>query len=449
MAQLRQLFELELKNETTKNEYDQALKAEKSKERFIRARNDATGRLSQSLADAIADLRTAREAQLETRIADIKNKFHESSVQCREKVEEQFSEERTKLVALIENMEVTIKNTISEDQLEMERRIKKKQELLHMLAQPDTRKLLDEDLISKQKFRIERSKIVHQSNVSAIYVATSGDQTCYCKVSILHRWSIRHRLDFFKNGGRLARYLSGLNTPYFAKVIDVLATDTKIYTFLEPFPSTRTLHSYLESLYLACKRNAPKDASGLLPYHSGIKKAEMVNVLSQVVKAMLYLDNLFVAHMALVHSNITIAPPEPSSLSSVKLLITGLSRPIVYYSAKEDRHITAKGLDTAVDPTLDPIDHLPPECFEESFIASSVDVYSIGVLLYALLRLRSPFSKNVAKVIAAKKASSVRLHLDKSEAEHDGLSSLVAALTHPQTGKRLLIDDVLSFPYLK
>ena len=122
----------------------------------------------------------------------------------------------------------------------------------------------------------------------------------------------------------------------------------------------------------------------------------------------------------------------------------------MFYNVECDKLIIVKGFDPLVDPELEPIDHLPVECFAPDFLAANLDTYSIGVMAFGMLRLRSPFARmSQARALASKQAEAVKLSLDKSEAEHGPLTSLITSLTQPNQRKRLLVDDILGHAYFK
>lgn len=266
---------------------------------------------------------------------------------------------------------------------------------------------------------------------------------------MMDKWSVVHRLAWAKNHStRLARYLTETHdkAPYFVKVINILATEQKVYAFMEPLPSTLTLLTYLEAITAKLK----KVSTSSTELRSGMKKSEMVNVLSQVIKAVCFLDNVFVAHTALMHSNITIIPSDAHDLTTARIIITGLTRPIVFFNPESDELINVKGFDPSSDVSQDPMDHLPPECFESKFLPAYVDTYSIGVLAFGMLRLRSPFARmSQVKILAAKQTEPVKLSLDKGEAVHGQLAALICALTQPNQTKRLPLEEILGHAYLK
>lgn len=188
MDQLNQRLEIELKNQAQRGSLNANLKAEEVKARYTRAHREADEKLNRSMSMAMAALRTKQESQLNEKLAQAKVNQQAGKDTARARIEEEYREERYKLVAEIDEMESKIKGSLVAEQRELERRLKKKAQLLIMLGMDDTHYLPDEDLVGKRfKFKISRGQIVVQSSASTVYVASqeSGDE-CFCKVSSLY-----------------------------------------------------------------------------------------------------------------------------------------------------------------------------------------------------------------------------------------------------------------------
>lgn len=435
------------------------LKVDKVKERFQNAATIETEKLNAALVQAIDEQKASSEAHLEQAIVENKKSSQAQLVKSRTLVDECFRDERAQLLASIEEWENTIKSNLKQEKRLLELRKSMKQELLSMLAYEDTHKLADEDLIfSRFGFKIERSQILVQSSASTVYAASQNNSLCACKVTMLSKWSTRHRLDFAKNGHatKLARYLSanrGKAANAFVHILDILATDAKVYTFMLPLDCPKTLSTYLDSFGCKLTKSASSKSTrgGVDIFSSSLRKIEFLNVLSQVCKGCRWLNHLFIAHGNLTADNVTLLLTGSIDMSNVKVVLTGLSRPILYYSVESDSIVATKGFDLSVD-SPESIDHLPPECFESEFQATHLDGYSIGVLAYQMLRRHSPFAKYASspkKMLAAKQAESVKLSLDKAESEHSQLVVLVASLTNPKPSRRVPMDEVLNHSYFK
>ncbi|KAJ6219628.1 hypothetical protein RDWZM_005440 [Blomia tropicalis] len=372
--------------------------------------------------------------------------------EIRQQVEEKYREERDRLHSILTQAVGKLKGRLGAlEQREVERRLKTKQELLNMLAMNDTIVLTDEEFITNRyEYTIERNRITKQSNCSSIYQARKkDDSSCLCKVTMFHKWSVRHRLDYMKHSTRLMRYLAANHekAPMFVKVIEVFATDTKLYTFMEPLSSSNTLESQL-NVQTRRKSVRPSSSSSADMVSSNLKKSDIINIVNQVVAGIRFLSNLFIAHANLSLDNITLlADPTSVNLSKCQLVITGLTRAIVYYNVESDDLIMVKGYEvTDVSP-----DHLPPECFDASFQPMNLDLYSIGILLYRLIRIRSPFincGKNVNK-ISAKRSGPVNLVLNSKERNEHGneLVQLVASLTNTKWDKRISLENISVHEY--
>lgn len=372
--------------------------------------------------------------------------------EIRQQVEEKYREERDRLHSILTQAVGKLKGRLGAlEQREVERRLKTKQELLNMLAMNDTIVLTDEEFITNRyEYTIERNRITKQSNCSSIYQARKkDDSSCLCKVTMFHKWSVRHRLDYMKHSTRLMRYLAANHekAPMFVKVIEVFATDTKLYTFMEPLSSSNTLESQL-NVQTRRKSVRPSSSSSADMVSSNLKKSDIINIVNQVVAGIRFLSNLFIAHANLSLDNITLlADPTSVNLSKCQLVITGLTRAIVYYNVESDDLIMVKGYEvTDVSP-----DHLPPECFDASFQPMNLDLYSIGILLYRLIRIRSPFincGKNVNK-ISAKRNGPVNLVLNSKERNEHGneLVQLVASLTNTKWDKRISLENISVHEY--
>lgn len=477
MEQIKAKYELEIRNEEQTNKLTTSNMVNQIKEKFAKSQAEETARLNEELTASIAKARKANEEEGVKQQTATKKALQKELENARARLEADFKEERGKLEATIEELETAIKGNLKAEARELTRRRTMKAELLSMMAMDDMWRLTDEDLISRRhNFIIDRGAIIPANcTASTIFAASKPvEERCYCKITLLSKWSYRHRADFSKYSTRLARYLTvnRQKAPNFVSIIEVFATDSKVYTFMEPLKSTRTLALHLESLgrspkakkslskvttgSSAGKHNMPTSRS------SGLKKTETVHLLKEVSKGAAFLNNMFIAHCAITPDNITIIPHSAnnssSSLAHCKVVITGLTRPIVYYNVESDCIISVKGFEAATsEDHLDLlIDHLPSECFQKEFVPNAVDAYSIGILAYTLLRLVSPFSSVPRKkVIVAKQESSVsdgiKLTLQEGaeEGEHRHLSSLVASLTHSLISKRLPVEDIRQHAYFK
>lgn len=478
LEQVKAKYELEVRNEEQTNKLTTTNKVNQIREKFAKSQAAETARLNDELTASIAKARKANEEEAVKQQATTKKTLQKELEDAQARLEADFKEERGKLEATIEELETAIKGNLKAEARDLARRRSMKAELLSMMAMDDMWRLTDEDLISRRHgFLIDRGAIIPaHCTASSIFAASKPvEERCYCKITLLSKWSFRHRADFNKYSTRLARYLT-LNrqkAPNFVSIIEVFTTDSKVYTFMEPLKCTRTLAVHLESLRRspkakksASKVTTGKDADGKrsMPTKrsSGLKKCETVHLLKEVSKAAAFLNNIFIAHCALTPDNLTIIPHSASnsssSLSHCEVVITGLTRPIVYYNVESDCIIPVKGFEppTTEDHLDLLIDHLPPECFQSEFVASGVDAYSIGILAYTFLRLGSPFSSVPRKkVLAAKQdasaADGLKLTLEEGaeEAEHRHLPSLVASLTTSLPSKRLPIEDIRQHAYFK
>lgn len=443
LEQIRQKLDLEISNDKTKGKMKAEMKRDRIKEQYQIKQTEETVKHNQAMSQAIAETRQKQEIELSQAIADCKKAMSKDLEKEKARYEKELRDERNKLEKEIESMDEILKGRLKQEQRRLEQRTKMKQELLAILSMEDTRKITDEEFIStRYQFKIERSQVVMQSNVSAIYKAKHEEKECYCKVTILNKWSPRHRVDFTRYAARIMRYLS-LNhskAPYFPNVLDILSTDSKLYTFVEPLAATRTLETYLS---VRLKRTSSSNNAQF----PGLTKPEIINVLSQVVKGIYYLNNIFIAHANLIDENITVLIPENSDLSNCKVMITGLSRPIVFYNVESDQITSSKGFDLSNDSDM--LNHLPPECFESEFQATNIDVYSIGVLAYQLVRVRSPFfgMGSSKKILTVKQNECIKF-IDGKEPERD-LVQLVSFMTQPQQRNRILIDEVLTHAFFK
>lgn len=77
---------------------------------------------------------------------------------------------------------------------------------------------------------------------------------------MLDKWSIRHRADFAKHSTRLARYLTENHekAPYFVKVVEILSTDSKVYTFMEVRHLMDSSITYFHHFFQISHWKAPK-----------------------------------------------------------------------------------------------------------------------------------------------------------------------------------------------
>ncbi len=492
LEQVKQKHQLELRNDEQTSKLSATNKVNQIKERFAKSQAEESARLNEELAASIDQARTASAKEAARQQQAAKQALAKELETARARLETEYREERGRLEATITELEAAIKGSLKAEARELARRRDTKAHLLAMMALDDMWRVTDEELISRRHgFTIDRGAIIQAScSASTIYAATSkaGDR-CYCKVTLLNKWSNRHRADFFKYSTRLARYLT-VNfekMPHFIKIIEVLATDSKVYTFMVPLECTRTLAAHLESLGKGSQKTAKKKSESSLEKKgttskqqqsptppssllrtSGLKKSEVVRIVKQVSKAAAYLNNMFIAHCAITPDNLTLLPPSSSgggnssrgsSLSHCKVVLTGLTRPIVYYNVESDCIIAVKGFEAPTSEEhldLSHIEHLPPECFESEFIASSLDAYSIGILAYQLLRIGSPFADvPKKKLLAAKQeigAEGVKLVLEEGSVaaeQHRNLPPLIASLTTSVQSKRLPIEDIRHQAYFK
>ncbi|KAI2808305.1 hypothetical protein BLOT_006247 [Blomia tropicalis] len=432
MIQLEQRMNVEIENQKKVSEIGQSANNAKSLQH-----SKAISNLHIEMGRAMSHLRAKFEAEQMKMLTDNKETFIKLIEETRKRIEESYYNERNELTKTITEYEMNLKNKLELDEVEIERRLHTKQELLKMLAMTDTHMITDEEFISSRyHYVIERNKIVTQSSASSIYQARNDDGLeCYCKVSITHNWSVRHRADFARHSTRLVRYLTANydKAPYFSKVYTVLATSSKVYTFMQRLPSYLTLDSYLSN---RVKQNQD---------YTGLKYGEVLNVLNQTTNAICFMENLFISHANLDATNITVVINDDKDLQNCKIVITGLTRPIVYFSVENDQLFQVKCFDADSENLLF-IEHTPPECFKNIFQPMYIDRYAIGVLAYRLLRGRSPYydcGSSPKQIISAKERSPVQMKLySKESAEHSKLPALIEKCTEPCPLARLSPDAI-------
>src|SRR5699024_5303182 len=116
------------------------MKVDQVKERFVKANTEAIEKLNQEMAQAMTDFRAAKDAELGQKLADLRRTHQAKADKARSRIDDQYREERNRLMASLEQLENVLKDNLSKEQLELERRVKKKQYLLAMLAMEDATK---------------------------------------------------------------------------------------------------------------------------------------------------------------------------------------------------------------------------------------------------------------------------------------------------------------------
>lgn len=417
---------LELADQAAKNnaQLKEVLEKEKIKDEQMDKYEKELTKMSAQMADEIEKVKNEENSLYLAQLDEILQKVQDEAKKNLE-LQEKLAQE-TQIAA----NNAKLAPRVNPDQREFERRTRMKRDCLKMLAMADLIKLTDEEFITaKYHYKIFRNDVVYQNKSSIIYRASSdNNDECVCKVTMLREWNIRWIDNFSKYGSKVTYFASTYGKKRFCKVYSVMMTDTKIYTFMEQLKSTMTLENVIS------KRSADKVA---------FKKPELVRVIIELTEAVRFLNEAFIAHMDVVPNNVVLSnlDSESASLSKCKVVLTGITHPIIFYNVESDEFCTTKGFSN----TEIPMDHLPPECWDESFHANYCDTYSIGHIIYMMIKYKSPFANmQTREKLKIKKDEPILLPHDDPN-----LVTLVQFMTHPVNKKRIILDEVVDQEYFK
>ena len=159
-----------------------------------------------------------------------------------------------------------------------------------------------------------------------------------------------------------------------------------------------------------------------------------------------YLNRMFIAHANISLENICVVVE--ACLSQARVLITSLTRPLVYYNVESDAIIQVKGLDHSSEPNM--VEFYPPEAFSAQYIPSSLDLYSWAIVAAYLVKGKSPFTKgqldSSRKLIQIKQDDSIVIDVPASLGGQN-MEQLIATLTSPNIKVRPGTDDVLAHSF--
>lgn len=304
--------------------------------------------------------------------------------------------------------------------------------------------LTDEsNLENRFRCKIIRGTIVSQNNCSTVYDATYDNQRCNCMVTLLSKWSPRHKSQFLKNDTRVYSLInqSAQSVP-FVKVLALFATDSKLYTIMEPLKRTDTLESYVQ--FYSTKR-IKKSSKSQLKKWTKFSTKELVTIFSQLVDGLSFLNKNYVAHMNLIPENVVVYSEENKYVA----ILTGLTKAAFFYDTDKEDYLEQPVFDLH-EPG---IRHLPPECFKEYFVAKGVDAYSLGHLLYTVVEFHSPFDeyRSMTEVVSKKCKSSITLPIssDIQLSQSEMISNLLDKLTDPNEKERMKLESVLEHEFFK
>lgn len=333
---------------------------------------------------------------------------------------------------------------VTEAIIEFEKSRAYKEELLHLLHMQDIVKIPDEEYLENHGSKIDRAHVTYQTQFSSCYessIKVNKDKVkCWCMVSLMNLWSPRHKKDCLKMNSHIMRYIaSKTDQTMFAKVHNVFCTENKLYTFMDPLESSKTLDNYVMAMNTKTKNKRRRSVDQPQRYKwKQFTDDEMYTIAIQIVQAIKFLKNVFVAHMNLTPDNIVFIESDP-----LRIVITGLTRCVIYFTAESDEFC----MTPAYEINEPFVEHLPAECFKEQFSARNVDTYSMGYVLYVINELRFPYDQMDSNKSMYERKCTEALVL--SGDSNEPLRDLVANITNPNPSARLPNEVVMGHEYFK
>lgn len=457
--QLKVKLDLENRNDMQRAKLEGTMRINEIKELYQKRQTDETKALYEKMNAKISDLKIQDETNKEEKICALRNQYQLEMEKIKLETEKLYQEERKALEVKLSQAEAHLNERLRLENMELERRTKMKKDLLQVLSMKTIIKIAEEEFLLKYNYKIQRNSVVTQGKLSTIYDSiVNTDGKCYCKVTLFNKWSSRHKQECFKMDGRIMHYVSQVpmnqqNQQYltqfsnklpFVKVLDMFATDKKFYTFMEPLESHKRLDQVIQAMAIkANKKNKSSTSinSADISSFKELSKTDVVAIMTQVAQGLRFLNDIFIAHMNVVAENVTLIE---NNNGEYRVVLTGMTRSIVYYNVERDEFCKTKGFEL-VEPYSE---HLAPECFQPEFLPKSVDIYSLGCLIYHAHVKAAPFEKHGSqkKMLSIKSAQSISIpDLDSN----DDMQQFVRYSTEPDQSKRLALDVVLEQPFFK
>ena len=142
--------------------------------------------------------------------------------------------------------------------------------------------------------------------------------------------------------------------------------------------------------------------------------------------------------LGIVHRDIkleNIMMTDDSESSKPKLVDFGLAKMV--------------GPEEAITELFGTLGYVAPEILQRKSYNKGVDVWSLGVIMYALLSGYMPFDSKDKKEIARQTVEDpVSFNITKFDAVSKEAKQLIVALLHKEKRKRVSIEEALMFPWM-
>lgn len=215
--------------------------------------------------------------------------------------------------------------------------------------------------------------------------------------------------------------------PHIARLYEVIVTESLVWLALEYCPGTTTwpLHCQRELICLCC---AGDELYNYLLNHGALPVPKVQKIFTQLVGAVAYIHNKYCVHRDLKLENVLLDKNE-----NVKLCDFGFTRE---YEGKANYLQTFCGT----------VCYSAPEMLRgEKYAGEKVDVWSLGIILYALLRGELPFDEDDDQ------ATKTKILKDEPQFPDDfpeDAKALITKLLSKRPLYRPTLSDVLADPFL-
>ncbi|HMV85654.1 MAG TPA: protein kinase [Blastocatellia bacterium] len=205
---------------------------------------------------------------------------------------------------------------------------------------------------------------IGRGGMGVVYEAFRADDQFRQKVAIKLLWPGMNSSEIARRFRHERQILANLDHPHIARLLDGGVTEEGLPYFAMEFVEGRPLTDYCNERKLSI--------------------AERLKLFEQVCSAVQYAHQNLIIHRDLKPGNILVTPPSEGNAGTAKLLDFGIAKLL-----DPARHaITAQPTTHALLMTPE---YASPEQMRGEAIATTSDVYSLGILLYELLTGEHPY----------------------------------------------------------
>jgi serine/threonine protein kinase len=297
------------------------------------------------------------------------------------------------------------------------------------------KQISDEDMLERNGFHLQRTEVASTS-YSRIYRSKRGEnEEMVCKVILLDKMPKDLKQNLLDISLKIQRYVGGAddssgqsssNEPTntspnqtkhvsLVRVIDMFATNQKVYIFLEE----------CQAISLKKKMKASET----------VDENEVKAIIKSVAECVQYLHSIGVSHTNLKPKNVIYDKQN-------QLKIVGLNYCSLYWDSDMETVVFKKKLPKK---EFEKKSHLSPEVFKaETYDPSLADVWSVGVLMCQLIGKENPF-----KIKSDQTFTDQWKAFAESKTFTDEAKQLLDRIFTEDTQTRPNITQLLDDPYLK